>query len=256
MYGFLFFLQMGRATNTSKPVTVEIAWLMLGQKSSTVLRLDPKLDCRIMAHCHHLWGGKILVCSIYSREATVTIPWLWVPWLFSSPKIGHELSTSHSSLYPWHWTQGLAYCWYSRHACRIIRWSLALRSPENLSLIVTWSFLEIKMWASASYTIIATAGPDSNVRSRTTSTVRNLDRKQPRGMPTGNMLNLLTLSLSIQSCLCIKSHSHREWHLYIRGEEMTTYGFPRGWRHWWQCAKILQANFRRVKSKTVTVYML
>lgn len=116
------------------------------------------------------------------------------------PQDGQDLlSTSHSSLYPGHWTQDLAYCWYSRHACRIIRWSLALKSPENLSLIVTWRFSGIKMWASASSAVIATAGHDSNVRSHTTSTVRSLDRKLPRGMPTGSLLNLLTLILSIQS---------------------------------------------------------
>lgn len=153
------------------------------------------------------------------------------------PQNGHELlPTFHSSLYPWHWTQDLTYCWYLRHARRIIRWSLALKPPENLSLIVTWSFWGIKMWASASSAIMGTARHDSNIRSHPTSTACSLDRKLPRAMPSRNVLNFLTLILSIQSFFALNPLATGNAIFTSEGRRWLHTDFPHRWHRWcvWQ----------------------
>lgn len=123
----------------------------------------------------------------------------------SIPKSGFELlAISLSSLHLWHWRQDLAYCWYSRHACRIIGWSQTLKSPKNLSLIVTRSFSGIKMWASASSAIIVTAGHDSKVRSHAKSKVSRPERTLLRGRPVETISHLLTLILTTQSSFALK----------------------------------------------------
>ena len=149
-----------------------------------------------------LWG-KCLVCTNSLVKAAAIIISLWYQDSFPPPKWVWTPDHIPLIFYPWQWAHDLAYCWYSRHACRIIGWSQALKSPENLSLIVNRSFWRIKMWASASRAIIATSGHDwgwSHARSKVSSS----DRKLLTGLSEGKILNVLALISTSQSCSVLK----------------------------------------------------